>query len=69
MTDIECAIYASIAAERALKGETLSSSDVEVMRRYAETTTALTGNQRRVFIAVLESHERLRVEKLLVNIL
>ena len=68
MTDTEVAIMASIAAENVIKGATLTPSDVEVMLAYVTRTQSLTANQKRVWKAVLESHERLRVEKLLVRI-
>lgn len=66
MTDVEIAIQASIAAGEALKGKTLTPSDVDVIRQYAALSYSLIGNQKKLLLAVLESHERLRVEKLLV---
>jgi len=69
MTDTEIAIMASIAAENVIKGATLTPTDVEVMLAYVNKSNQLTANQKRVWRAVLESHERLRVEKLLVNLI
>ena len=53
----------------AIKGHTLTPTDVEVMLAYVNKADSLTANQKRVWRAVLESHERLRVEKLLVNLI
>lgn len=65
MTDTEVAIMASIAAENVLRGATLTPSDVEVMLAYVNKANSLSANQKRVWKAVLESHERLRTERII----
>lgn len=69
MTKTEIAILASIAANDVhMEGRTLLPTDVEVMKLYVANEPSLTAYQKRVWTAALESHERLRVEKLLVRI-